>query len=220
MENIKELEDVIQEVKKGKNGKKSLDRIIVAPTINMIPVQKVTVNIPIVGKTPYLANRMPPAVAESIDCKKSGKMVKKDSRSERDESKVEEKIYKTEKGEDGLLASSFYKAMIAVAVYIDGLDMKLVRGSVRVNGNVIPLNYKKKVLNESVGRQSGMTKAPMLIVRPEYQDWSCMLNITFNESNISLEHIYNLLDWAGFQIGVGGWRPEKGGSYGQFEVKR
>jgi hypothetical protein len=179
-------------------------------------LNKKTMIVKIKGTTPLLMEKMDIAIAETIDKKKSKQNVIKDDRAEVD--KVKDKIHYTEDGNIGFPAIAFHKAMIEVAPYLDGLDKKLVRGSIRVNGGVIPINFKSQTTNKTWGKSSGITKAPRLIIRPEFRDWNCELSITYNETNISKEHIVNLLNWAGFQCGIGSYRPACSGSYGQFEV--
>ena len=45
-----------------------------------------------------------------------------------------------------------------------------------------------------------------------------VLKIRFNAAAISPEQIINLLNWAGFHCGIGGWRHERGGTFGQYHV--
>jgi hypothetical protein len=44
------------------------------------------------------------------------------------------------------------------------------------------------------------------------------VTIKFNTSAISAEQVANLLNVAGFGVGIGEWRPERNGSYGRFHV--
>jgi hypothetical protein len=97
--------------------------------------------------------------------------------------------------------------------------MRIVREGITILGDrILPLVYKKELMNYDWGRQSGMTRAPCKIIRPQFNDWSCELTIMFNRSMISPEQILNILNWAGFHIGVGSFRKEKSGDYGLFEV--
>ena len=41
----------------------------------------------------------------------------------------------------------------------------------------------------------------------------------YNQSQLSPEHIINILNWAGFHIGVGAFRKENTGNYGGFHVE-
>jgi len=54
--------------------------------------------------------------------------------------------------------------------------------------------------------------------RGMFYAWSTMLDITFNEAMVSESTIVEILNVAGFGVGIGEWRPEKGGIYGQFKV--
>jgi hypothetical protein len=168
------------------------------------------------GTIPLLMEKMDMTVVDIYDKMKGRKMIQKDAKQE--EEMCENKIHYTENGNIGFPAAGFAKGMVAMAPYIEGLDMKRVRGSVRVIGNVIPIDFKERTTNITYGKTSGMTKSPRKIMRPEFKDWSCKLDIMFNANNISPEQIINLINWAGFQQGIGGWRPEHNGSYGQYEV--
>ena len=54
--------------------------------------------------------------------------------------------------------------------------------------------------------------------RPEYRDWSMEFDVVFNSRAISPEQIVNLVNIAGFGIGIGEWRPERSGQFGMFHV--
>lgn len=54
--------------------------------------------------------------------------------------------------------------------------------------------------------------------RGEFQEWSALLPIQYNAGVITKEQLANMLNMGGFAVGVGEWRPEKGGSYGMYHV--
>lgn len=54
--------------------------------------------------------------------------------------------------------------------------------------------------------------------RPEFLDWHAKLLVRYNANVLSESQILNLLNVAGFAVGVGEWRPEKDGQYGMFHV--
>ena len=187
--------------------------------VELIPLKKVRMIVKIKGVTSLLMEKMDNAVVEMYDKKKGRKMIQKDTRLEIE--KVDGKIHHTEDGNVGFPVAGFLKGMDSVArdrneiVPISG---KQLRGSVRILGNIIPIDYKEQKINEAWGKSSGATGAPRKICRPEFTDWSCDLEILYSQNTISPEEIINTLNWAGFYMGLGAWRPEKGGSYGQYEL--
>ena len=69
----------------------------------------------------------------------------------------------------------------------------------------------------TAGTSSGTTS---IAYRPEFLEWGARLRIRFNPNAISAEQIVNLVEIAGFAVGVGDWRPEKAGQHGMFTVDR
>lgn len=54
--------------------------------------------------------------------------------------------------------------------------------------------------------------------RGEFADWSAKLLVRYNANVLSESQILNILNVAGFAVGVGEWRPEKDGMNGMFHV--
>lgn len=66
----------------------------------------------------------------------------------------------------------------------------------------------------------GMGKADIRY-RGKFNDWSMILNISYNnDGNLPLEQIINLINLGGQTNGIGEWRPERDGIYGRFIVDR
>ena len=184
--------------------------------VELLPLIPKTMRIKVVGDTPLLSHNFGATAKQSILDKQTHKAKLREKRNPKKE--VEEATYFTEDGKDGFPASGFKKGMTEVAPYLPNLDKKKVRGSVQIVGNIVPLKYKSKVTNESTVRINRGLSGDIRF-RPEYREWSCELIIKFNESLISAEQIVNLLNYAGFHIGVGDWRPEKNGSFGMYHVE-
>ena len=184
--------------------------------VELLPLIPKTMKVKVVGDTPLLTHNFGATAKQSIIDKQTHKAtmrVKRDFKKE-----VEEATYYTPDGKEGFPASGFKKGMTEVAPYLPNLDKKKVRGSVQVVGQIIPLKYKAKVVNEATVRINRGLSGDIRY-RPEYREWSCELTIRFNESLISAEQIVNLLNYAGFHIGAGDWRPEKNGSFGMYHVE-
>lgn len=54
--------------------------------------------------------------------------------------------------------------------------------------------------------------------RAEFPDWHAKLLVRYNRNVLSESQIMNLLNTAGFAVGVGEWRPERDGAYGMFHI--
>lgn len=69
------------------------------------------------------------------------------------------------------------------------------------------------------GRNSGIGRTPRVILRPLFKAWSIEVAIDYDTRWFDGESIANLLAEAGRTVGIGEWRPEKGGDSGRFEVQ-
>lgn len=55
--------------------------------------------------------------------------------------------------------------------------------------------------------------------RGEFRNWHAILTVSFNKNGpMTLEQIVNLINLGGYTVGIGEWRPEKGGMNGMFHV--
>lgn len=140
------------------------------------------------------------------------------------EREAEASLYYTIDGKPGFPAIGFRQAMISACRYVDGLPMTIARGAFFVLGDasgMVPLDvpavdaWQMRKDRVVIGR--GTTS---IAYRPEFLEWGARLRIRFNPNAISAEQIVNLVEIAGFAVGVGDWRPEKSGQFGMFTVDR
>jgi len=184
--------------------------------VGVLPLQKMQATLKLKGTTSLLMNKFTDKAKESMVARQVKQTRQKEARDI--QSEVEQAIHRMPNGDIGFPSCGFKKAMVEAAVYLDGLDKKLVKGSIQIPGNLIKINFKKQVVNEAVVRLGGFTRKAMVRYRPEFQEWSCELPILFNSAQISLQQLVQLANTAGFHIGVGEWTPQRSGSYGMFEV--
>lgn len=62
------------------------------------------------------------------------------------------------------------------------------------------------------------TKGRIMRHRPRLNGWAATFDIRIDETILSSETIHQLLSEGGQQIGIGDFRPEKGGPFGTFRV--
>lgn len=84
------------------------------------------------------------------------------------------------------------------------------------------LNFSSVTHRVDVGRIGQGTATP--VYRPQFNDWSVDLKVSFNARAITVEQVVSLFDLGGFSGGIGEWRPSapknKSGNYGRFRVER
>ena len=101
------------------------------------------------------------------------------------------------------------------------MKMTEARGALFVlsqGGGLVQIDYDRMEMNESAIRLPN--GALDMRYRPEFFDWSITFEVEFDASFLSAEQVVNLFERAGFHIGIGEWRPEKGGGeHGRFRVK-
>lgn len=54
--------------------------------------------------------------------------------------------------------------------------------------------------------------------RPEFVEWGTTLQVTYITSALTRESVLALIEAGGLGVGVGEWRPEKGGDFGTYEI--
>ena len=64
------------------------------------------------------------------------------------------------------------------------------------------------------------TKGRVLRKRPCFREWALSFKIIVEETEIPINVLKEMLDLAGRSIGIGDFRPAKGGSFGRFLVAR
>lgn len=125
--------------------------------------------------------------------------------------------YVNKRGEDCILARAVKKAMVNAGGFVDAYKSH-IRGAVFVLGELIPIKCKERVQREDVVRLAGQQRPADLRYRPEYREWTAAIPMQFDEGILSAEQVVNLLERAGFSIGIGDWRVECNGDFGRFGV--
>lgn len=188
-------------------------------TINVKQLKIAILKFDIIGTSPYMPEPMDDAILDEINKKRANKVYNKEKITE--EEKLKEKFYYTVDEKYGIPSRAFYKAMIRASSYFfekKDKGMRNIIEGVTIQEEILPLKYEKMLIDKKWGRTSGQSKSPRLILRNAFYEWKTKLDVQFNKSELSAEQIINILNWAGYYIGVGAFRKEKQGSYGQFQV--
>ena len=180
-------------------------------SIPQIAIQRLMVKV--IGDSPLITHAWAEKAIRQIKDKQAKKATKgKEARDP--EADYQAAFYRTDDGVPAMPSVAFKSAAVSAC---RDLDMKMTeaRGRFHVEGELIEIIGEPRMREDMV--RVGMGTADIRY-RPEFVKWSAILPITYNSTQISPEQIINLLNVAGFGVGVGEWRPEKNGQYGRFHV--
>ncbi|WP_395542708.1 hypothetical protein [Neotabrizicola sp. sgz301269] len=141
-------------------------------------------------------------------------------------------LYKLPDGGYGFPSVAFKAAAVTAITSVNGLTKIAARQAFHILGedvdvygafdgtkarqNLVRLLCDEPSMREDLVRV-GMGTAD-LRYRGEFADWAAKLLVRYNANVLSEEQILNILNVAGFAVGIGEWRPEKDGSHGMFHV--
>lgn len=192
-----------------------------APAIKVAPIIQRTLTFSIVGISPLIQNGwsekgLNQMRMTALERKKQPKLKRTP------EETAEAATYYTDDGSYGLPLLALKSAIISAAHKDLGIEKTLVKKAL-----FIPSKDSRKcvkmVCSEPICREDivrvGMGSTD-LRYRPEFAEWGATITVTFDAGMLTSGDIINLVNRAGFSVGIGEWRPEKGGEFGRFEVDR
>ena len=114
-----------------------------------------------------------------------------------------------------------FKASLINAAHKDlGIEKTLVKKSFFIPASnaerLVEMQCSDPVVREDIVRV-GMAQTDIRY-RPEFAEWRVNVTAHFDADNLTDGDIINLVNRAGFGVGVGEWRPEKGGEFGRFTI--
>lgn len=121
------------------------------------------------------------------------------------------------------------KQSIITGAYRGGLDVKQteLRGTFFIEGatdasttDIAEIVGSEPVMREDMVRVGGMSKSADIRYRGEFKEWEIPLRLTYHANGkYSLEQILNMVNYGGFYVGIGEWRPEKDGQFGMYKLE-
>lgn len=185
-----------------------------AQKIELPALQIERLGLTLVGDSPLIVH----AWSEKAKKQMLDKQMKKASKGKEakdPEADYEACFYRTESGSYGFPAIGVKAAMVSACRFVS-MKMTEARGAFHIDCEMLEVIGDPRPREDMV--RVGMGTADIRY-RPEFVDWHIPVVIKFNANAISAEQIANLLNTAGFAIGIGEWRPERNGQYGRFHVE-
>ena len=178
-----------------------------------------TMEVPVVGVTPFLAHRFSEEAQRAIADNQSGShRAKKAPRQPEREFALCQ--YRLPDGRHGIPAAALKRSLVRACSYVDGLAMTVAEGAMQVMGGaILPFDRHTELVMQAdrvvIGR-----KITSVAYRARYDEWEITVPVRFQANVVSPERLVNLFEIAGFAVGVGDWRPQCHGSFGMFEVRK
>jgi hypothetical protein len=92
------------------------------------------------------------------------------------------------------------------------------RQSFHVIGELAEIVGPTPKMREDMVRLAGPSASADIRFRGEFFPWTITLKVRFNSRVLSAEQLFNLFSTAGFAVGIGEWRSERGGAMGLFHI--
>jgi hypothetical protein len=186
-----------------------------APKLYALSIAHLVVTVE--GTSPLLVNRFPEeALAEIERAQQGAAKAKKPPRDP--EREWRNSRYLDQLGRDCLPATCFKESMVRAVSFVDGMPMTEARGAFFVDGDLLPLRASEPYCHKARVVLSGKTTT--IAYRACYEQWETDLAISYQEGVVTAEQIINIIELAGFAVGVGAWRPQCRGQFGRYTIKK
>ena len=125
-----------------------------------------------------------------------------------------------------ILPTSNIRAALVGGATLGKLGMAVKRGTLMLDDYCV-LNYGKKLTKDQLYDQGYVDRRSVVVsrrrvmaYRPKFTEWSVECTISYDENTLDESNIVLSMTNAGKFVGIGGYRPEKGGLFGRFEVTK
>lgn len=211
---LKDVVDLAEKAKKKEEG-----------AIEIPPIRMGVLELTIQGISPLIVNALSHGVAASLEEGQFSQKAKGPKEKRDREKEFNAARYLDDDGKDCVRGDSLKHALAGAALLVDGVTRTLAQKILYVQDDMIPIKFKGKKPRMRrdfvrVGGKAGKGSGTLMTrYRPEYQPWSCVFHIHYDIDLLSAEQIINLANRAGYQGGIGEWRPsQSGGNFGRFKV--
>jgi hypothetical protein len=186
--------------------------------LNLTPIEQAVLDIEIKGKTPLIVHAWSQKAKQMMLDQQMGKKTPKQPKDPAHD--YEASIYRLSDGRHGIPATALKSATIKGGRFFKGsVTMEGLKPVLYVHATD-PATGLIAIVGEARPREDmvrvGRGTADIRY-RAEYVDWSATVRVEFAPHMIDAQSVLALVD-AGGRVGIGEWRPEKGGIYGTYGV--
>lgn len=192
--------------------------------VQIVELKRARIVYHVVGETPLLMNSMSVKAQRELLLPRGRKTAVEKQGSLKHEPLQEyrDSIYRARRGSDTVLAllnTQFKAALCTAALDIPGAKKAQIGRLTSIEGGErLPL-YGVPEIFCSVVRSADINKTPDIRTRCIVPRWACTVEVTYTVPVLNATVISSLFATAGYTMGVGDWRPQKGsGTFGRWRI--
>ena len=197
-------------------------------TITIRKLDRRQVAVTIDGTTPLITHRFDEKMKRQIAEKQQGGKRTRLRDSRDPEAECEAAAYRLANGSYGFPATTIKNAIISAANKDLGVPKTTIYRALFVLADQPPTTALPPLVKLALGGPPKMREDVVRVgmgsadlrYRPEFFPWSIALRLEYDADFLNPETIFNLIERAGYGVGIGEWRPECSGEFGRFEVSR
>lgn len=182
--------------------------------LDVPPLEIRSLQLTLIGDSPLIVHRWSEkAKKEMLDKQMKKPQLAKEAKNPEED--YWQSMYILPDGSFGFPAIAFKSAAVTAVSLISGVTKIAARGTFHIVGEYAVINGRPEPREDMVRIAMGTAD---IRYRAQYFPWSTTITIRYNPYVMGPAQIANLMQHAGFGVGVGEWRAERDGSMGLFHV--
>jgi hypothetical protein len=188
--------------------------------IQLEKIDAETIRVPLIGTSPLIVHKFSEKAKRQMLDNMQGRKTPKEAKNP--EAEYEAAFYRLKDGGYGFPVIAFKAATIGGARFYQGVTMTALRQFMFFRGEI---GDDGRGMTRIVGtphmREDTVTVGRGghdLRYRPEFPEWTASIDVTYVTSMLTRSSVLSLIDAGGMGVGVGEWRPEKGGDFGTYRI--
>lgn len=179
--------------------------------------------VPVIGVTPLIVHRFAEKAKRQMLDNMQGRKSPKESKSPEEE--YEAAFYRLDDGAYGIPTLGLKAATIRGATYFGkNVAMTTLRQCLFFNGETTKqgdlltrlTSHTTPTMREDVVKVG--INGHDLRYRPQFDEWAATIHVRYVSSSLTRDSVLSLIDAGGMGVGVGEWRPQKGGQFGTYTI--
>jgi len=185
-------------------------------TVIELPKPNIQVlDVTLIGDSPLIVHKWSEKAKKQIRDKQTKKATA-GREAKNPEQDFKDSLHITPEGDYGFPVIGIKAAAVTACTSTGAITKVAARQAFHIDGEYAVIEGSEPTMREDMVKV-GMGTADIRY-RGQYWPWRTTVRIRFNGNVMSAEQILNLLNTAGFGVGIGEWRPERDGQFGLFHV--